>query len=151
MTQLPPLASTWDWYDLAATHLFTSSPCATSSRTTVMTRQLQHPHNAPPCFKAESYRTGGKALNNPGRRFGGWFQSMTLISCLPTFPSAAAWTKPVVKAEMFRARAASPATYAAKAPSASSPPSSPILPNAPRFSFLSHSPENAFFFFLSCF
>lgn len=49
---------------------------------------------------------------------------------------------------MFRAWAASPGTYAAKAPFASSPPSSPILLNAPCFSFLSHNPENAFFFLL---
>lgn len=90
LTQLLPLASTWDWYHLAATHCFTSSQCATSSRTMVMTRHLQHPQHAPPCFKAASYRTGGKALNSSGRCFGGWFQSMTLIACLLTFPSAVA-------------------------------------------------------------
>lgn len=94
-----------------------------------------------PCFKAASYRPGGKALNNPREVL--W----SLISCLHNFPPAAAWTKPVDKAGTFRA--ASPATYAAKAHRYSfcviSPLARPSSPMPP--AFLSHNPENAFFFF----
>lgn len=77
---------------------------------------------------------------------------MTLISCLPTLPSSAATqaarTKPLDKAGTFRAWAASPATYAAKAHCCSfcviSPLARPSSPMPP--AFLSHNPENAFFF-----
>lgn len=108
-----------------------------------MSGHLQHPQGTPPRLQAASYSPGGEALNNLWQCFGGWFQPMAQNSCLRTLPSAAAWTKRADKAGTFRAWA----TYAAKAhhcPFCIIPLARPSSPMPPIF--LSHNPENAFFF-----